>query len=48
MQALEAYLNRVPITERFYDTKIRIQVIVKNPTYITDEQFEILKKKISN
>lgn len=47
MQALEAYLSRVPITERFYDTKIKINVVVNNPTCISDEQFEILKKKIS-
>lgn len=47
MQALEAYLSRVPLTERFYNTKILIKVVVKNPTDISDEQFEILKKKIS-
>ena len=48
MQALEAYLSRVPIVDRFYKTKIKIQVVVKNPTHISDEQFEILKKKISS
>lgn len=47
MQALEAYLSRVPVTDRFYNTKILIKVVVKNPTDISDEQFEILKKKIS-
>lgn len=46
MQALEAYLSRVPKTERFYNTKIVIKVIVSNPTDISDEQFEILKKRI--
>ena len=47
MQALEAYLSRVPVTERFYNTKILIKVVVKNPTDISDEQFEILKKKVT-
>lgn len=46
MQALEAYLFRVPVTERFYNTKIKIRVIVSNATDLTDEQFEILKQKI--
>lgn len=46
MQALEAYLNRVPENERFYNTKIIIKVIISNPTTISDEQFEILKKQI--
>lgn len=46
MQALEHYLSRVPIIERFYNTKIIIRVVVLNPTDISDEQFEILKKKI--
>lgn len=48
MQALEAYLSRVPVTERFYNTKIKIRVIVSNPTDLTDEQFEILMKKIND
>ncbi len=47
MQALEKYLNRVPTKERFYNTKIKMKVIVKNPTHISDEQFEVLKKYIS-
>ncbi len=47
MQALEAYLSRVPVKERFYNTKIRINVMVLNPTDISDELFEILKRKIS-
>lgn len=47
MQALEAYLSRVPVSERFYNTKIVIKVVVSNPTEISDEQFEILKKRIS-
>lgn len=47
MQALEKYLSRIPVAERFYNTKILIKVKVKNPTNISDEQFEILKKKIS-
>lgn len=47
MQALEAYLLRVPVTERFYNTKIVIKVIVSNPTDLSDEQFEILKSQIS-
>lgn len=47
MQALEAYLARVPVTERFYNTKIRIKVVVTNPTDISDEQFEILKREIA-
>ena len=46
MQALEAYLNRVPEKERFYNTKIIIKVVISNPTTISDEQFEILKKQI--
>lgn len=46
MQALEAYLFRVSVTERFYNTKIKIRVIVSNVTDLTDEQFEILKQKI--
>lgn len=47
MQALEAYLERIPVRERFYNTKILIKVIVNNPTHISDEQFDILKRKIS-
>lgn len=47
MQALEAYLSRIPMAERFYDTKIKINVVVNNPTSISDEQFEILKEKVS-
>ena len=46
MQALEAYLNRVPKKERFYNTKIIIKVVISNPTTISDKQFEILKKQI--
>ncbi len=46
MQALRAYLLRVPKTERFYNSEIVIKVIVSNPTDLTDEQFEILKQKI--
>ena len=46
MQALEAYLSRVPVTERFYNTKIKIRVVIQNPMDISDEQFEILKKNI--
>lgn len=46
MQALEGYLNRVPTAERFYNTKIIIKVVISNPTTISDEQFEILKKQI--
>lgn len=48
MQALEAYLLRVPLKERFYNTKILIKVVVSNPTDILDEQFEILKQKINS
>ena len=48
MQALEAYLSRVPVTERFYNTKIKIRVIVSNPTDLTNEQFEILMEKIND
>lgn len=47
MQALEAYLSRVPVTEKFYNTKIVIKVIILNPTDISDEQFEILRRKIT-
>ncbi len=47
MQALEAYLSRIPTIERFYNTKIRIRVVVSNPTDLSDEQFEILKRKIT-
>ncbi|MDE6698909.1 MAG: hypothetical protein K2J91_05490, partial [Lachnospiraceae bacterium] len=47
MQALESYLARVPASERFYNTKIVIKVNVLNQADISDEQFEILKKKIS-
>lgn len=46
MQALQAYITRVPLKERFYNTKILIKVVVKNPTHISDEQFDILKRKI--
>lgn len=46
MQALKAYLLRVPKTERFYNPEIVIKVIISNPTDITDEQFEILKQKM--
>lgn len=46
MQALERYLNRVPVNERFYNTKIIIKVVVSNPTDISDEQFEVLKSRI--
>lgn len=48
MQALEEYLHRVPEADRFYNTKIKINVIVKNPTDLSDEQFEILKKMMPN
>lgn len=47
MQALEAYLARIPVKDRFYNTQILIDVVVKNPTHISDEQFEVLKSKIS-
>lgn len=47
MQALEAYLLRVPKTERFYNTEIVIRVVVSNPTDISDEQFELLKRNIT-
>lgn len=46
MSELQAYLSRVPVIERFYNTNILIKIVVKNPTDISDEQFEILKKKI--
>ncbi len=46
MQALEEYLNRVPAEERFYKTKIKIRVVVSNPTQLSDEQFEVLEKQI--
>lgn len=46
MQALEEYLNRVPAEERFYKTKIRIKVVVSNPTELSDKQFEVLEKQI--
>jgi hypothetical protein len=46
MQALEAYLSRVPEAERFYKTKIIIRVVVSNSTVIPAEQFEILKRNI--
>ena len=46
MQALEAYLHRVPVKERFYDTRIIIRVIVSNPTRLSPELFEILKKQL--
>ena len=48
MQALEEYLQRVPLTERFYNTKILIKVVVSNPTDVLDDQFEILKKMITS
>lgn len=47
MQALESYLSRVPFSEKFYNTKILIRVVVNEQTHILDEQFEILKKMIS-
>lgn len=46
MQALNAYLNRVPLTDRFYNTEIVINIIVKNPTDIPDDQFDVLKKQL--
>lgn len=46
MQALEAYLGRVPAKERFYKTKIKIKVVVLKPTHLSDEQFETLKKQV--
>lgn len=46
MQALKAYLSRLPKTENFYDPEIVIKVIISNPTDLTDEQFEILKQKL--
>ena len=46
MQALELYLSRVPLKDRFYNTKILIKVVVKNPTHISDEQFGVLMKKV--
>lgn len=48
MQALENYLGRIPVKERFYNTKILIRVVVTNPTNITDAQFDVLRRKISN
>lgn len=47
MQALESYLQRVPKAERFYNTSITIKVIISNSTDIKDEEFEILKRKIT-
>lgn len=46
MQALELYLSRVPPKDRFYNTKILIKVVVKNPTHISDEQFDVLMRRI--
>lgn len=46
MNALESYLERIPDKERFYKTKIIIKILVQNPTNISDEQFEIIKKEI--
>lgn len=48
LQALESYLRRVPLVERFSNTKIRIKVIVSNPTNLASEQFEIIKHKIKD
>jgi hypothetical protein len=46
LNALEAYLNRLPDKENFYKTSISIKVAITQPTNLTDEQFEILKNKI--
>lgn len=46
MQALEAYLRRVPAQERFYNTRIIIRVTVSNPTRLSPELFEILRKQL--
>ena len=46
MQALEAYLHRVPAKDRFYDTRIIIRVTVSNPTRLSSELFEILKEQL--
>lgn len=48
MNELQSYLSRVPINDRFYNTKIKIRVVISNPTKLPDEQFEILKNKINN
>ena len=48
MQGLEAYLKRVPLKDRFYENKILLKVIVSNPTDLTDDQFDILNKKLSS
>ena len=47
MQALQKYLSRVPVGERFYNTEIIIKVIVANPTDISDEHFEVLKYRVN-
>lgn len=46
MHALQEYLQRVPEKERFYNTEITIKVVVLNPTEITDEEFEVLKRNM--
>lgn len=48
MQALEGYLSRIPLKDKFYKTKIIIKVVVSNPTDIKNDQFDILKNAIDN
>ena len=46
MYALEKYLNRIPQEERFFDTRIVINVHVIESTNLDDAQFEVLKKEL--
>lgn len=46
VNAMSQYLNRIPVEERFYNTSIRISVIIQDATKIPDDQFEILKAEV--
>ena len=46
MYALEKYLNRIPQEERFYNSRIVINVQVTESTNLDDIQFEVIKKQL--
>lgn len=46
MKELEEYLNRVPIEERFFNSKIVIRVEITNPTSLNDDQFSIIQNNL--
>lgn len=46
MNALEAYLNRIPKTERFFTSKIILEVVISNDTILDDNKFNVIEKEI--